>query len=358
MKQHIIGIMSGSSLDGIDLAYCAIDEEAGIFSFEIIEAACMPYNKTRVEKLRSLPAADARKLWQTHVELGSILGSAVQQFIMEKKIVKVDFVASHGHTIFHFPNEKFTTQIGDGAALAAACNLPVVCDFRSADVANGGTGAPIVPIADLLLFNSYEFCLNLGGIANISAKNSNKIIAYDVAPCNQLLDVFAKEKGKEYDSQGAMARSGIVDKNVLGKLLALDYHKRTFPKSLDNSFSRLFALPLLKNLPTEDKLRTAAEYIAIAISNEIEIAANAMKIDVSQAKILATGGGAFNTFLIKRIAKHTPALIVLPSNHLVKYKEALAMALMGYLRWHKKANVLHSVTGASKNTINGAIYWN
>lgn len=355
VSQHIIGLMSGSSLDGIDVVYCRIQEVDQALSYEILAANCMPLPENWKVKLKSAGDFSAKNFWRTHVEFGKFLGEIVMQFKEENRIADIDFVASHGHTIFHFPEQKFTTQIGEGAALAAACHLPVVCDFRTADIAHGGTGAPIVPIADWYFFRNYQFCLNLGGIANISAKNNEQIIAYDVVPCNQLLDVFSLEKGKVFDNEGWIARSGNTNTELLENLLQNSFHQQSSPKSLDNSFSKQL-LPLFQQCSIENKLRTAVEYIAISIACEVQLAAKHLNINLHNSKMLVTGGGAFNKFLVERIAAHTPVEIVVPHATIIKFKEALAMALLGYLRWHHKENVFSSVTGARKNTINGSIF--
>lgn len=356
VEQFVIGLMSGSSLDGIDLAYCHIKEKSGQLACDILAADCIAYSEEWQSKLRLLPAVSARELWQAHAAIGKLLGETVVHFLQTHSIGKVDFVASHGHTVFHFPNEGFTTQIGDGAALATACKLPVVCDFRTTDVAHGGTGAPIVPIADLLLYKEYTFCLNLGGIANISAKSGSNIVAYDIAPCNQLLNFFAQQAGKEFDNEGYMARKGNISNVLLQQLQELEYHKMGAPKSLDNGFSKTQVLPLFTNMKVEDKLRTAVEYIANVLAMELQLAAEKVGANLHTAQVLATGGGAFNTFLMERIAALTPVKVIVPPTQVVKFKEAQAMALMGFLRWHGRANVLCAVTGANKNTINGAIY--
>lgn len=356
MEKYIIGIMSGSSLDGIDLAYCCINEINGDFSFKILAADCIPYSNEWIKRLQNLPFASGKELWQSHTDLGRYFGEAVSGFIHEYKIRNIDFIASHGHTIFHSPSQKFTTQIGEGAAIASACNLPVVCDFRTSDVASGGTGAPIVPIADKLLFWQHDFCLNLGGIANISAKKSNEILAYDIVPCNQLLNAFAQELNMSFDDEGAIARSGKVENVVIESLLQIEYHKLLHPKSLDNSFSSKEVMPFFEKMTTENKLRTAVEYIAICIANDIFTLSKVLNINLENATLLTTGGGAFNTFLIEKITDKTAVKIIVPEKEIVQYKEALAMALMGFLRWEGKYNVLNSVTGANKNTVNGAIY--
>jgi anhydro-N-acetylmuramic acid kinase len=355
MEKKIIATMSGSSLDGIDVVYCKILNDSGKYSFEILEAECVSIPDFWIKKLRSAPALSGQELWHVHVDFGRFLGETVFNFRAKHRIDKVDFVASHGHTIFHCPEKKFTTQIGEGAALSAACGLPVVCDFRTTDVAHGGTGAPIVPIADVLLFPDFDFCLNLGGIANVTVKHKHGVVAFDVAPCNQLLDTFAREKGIPFDDRGKMAQKGNVNNALLKQLLQQNYHRIKFPKSLDNSYSKNL-MAAFQKLSVEDKLRTAVEYIALAILNDWQQVIEKTGMNRNKGNLLITGGGAFNSFLVERIQSYLPVRVVIPNAVIVKFKEALAIALLGFLRWYHQPNVLASVTGASKNTINGAIY--
>lgn len=355
LSNHVIGLMSGSSLDGIDVVYCRINKVEKEISYEILASSCLPIPEVWKTRLKSIVSFSAKEFCETNSAFGKFLGEIVSRFINEHHIEQIDFVASHGHTVFHFPEKKFTSQIGEGAALAAACHLPVVCDFRAADVAHGGTGAPIVPIADWYFFHQFQFCLNLGGIANISAKNNERIIAYDVAPCNQLLDYFSEEKGVPFDNEGMIARSGKINSKVLDELLNNDFHRQSFPKSLDNGFSKQL-IPLFSPCSTEDKLRTAVEYVAICLAREIHFAAEQLNMSLPGTKMLATGGGVFNKFLMERVSSLTPVEVVIPDATTIKFKEALAMALMGFLRWHQQTNVFASVTGAQKNTISGAVY--
>ncbi|MCS6818906.1 MAG: anhydro-N-acetylmuramic acid kinase, partial [Chitinophagales bacterium] len=308
-------------------------------------------------RLRALPQCDAVELVKADADLGAYFAEKINDFIREYKLNRIDAIASHGHTVFHDPAKGFSTQIGHGGVMAALTGLPVVCDFRTVDVALGGQGAPIVPIADALFFNEYSYCLNLGGICNVTAQRNKQIVAFDVAPCNQLLNYFARQLGYDYDDKGRLARAGQLHEDVLEKLLALDYHQKIFPKSLDNNFALNVVIPVLQELSKiEDSIRTAVEYIVRALANDIARAGHLLGFDFAKSKILVTGGGAFNDFLVERISAVIPIMLVVPDNQLVKFKEALAIALMGYLRLDNRNNVLKEVTGALKDSVGGCIY--
>jgi anhydro-N-acetylmuramic acid kinase len=356
---HAIGVMSGSSLDGLDIAWCKIETQNNKWTHEIIDAECLPFSPEWKNSLRHATKLSGMELWQLHSSFGKFIGERVRQFITQKNILQsIDCIASHGHTVFHFPEKGFTTQIGDGAAIAATTGIATVCDLRSADVAHGGTGTPIVPIADKLLFGDYNFCLNLGGIANISAKNESTILAFDVCPCNQLLDFFAQQLNKDFDKNGALAAEGNIDESQLQKLLQNPFHQLRFPKSLDNSFSQIHALPILENAgeQIQDKLRTAVEYIALQIATDVKTVAEQINANLKHSKLLITGGGTFNKFLIERLQANTEIELAIPDNNTIQYKEALAMALIGVLRLRGETNVLSSVTNAKTDSVNGAVY--
>ncbi|MBL0309477.1 MAG: anhydro-N-acetylmuramic acid kinase [Bacteroidetes bacterium] len=359
-KDRVIGLMSGSSLDGLDIAYCEFHQEDGNWNFKILKTDVIVYPDEWIQEIKHLPVASAKTLWQTHAGLGNYFGEQVNVFIKKYALKgKVDFVASHGHTIFHFPEKRFTTQIGDGAAIAARTNLPVVCDFRSADIADGGQGTPIVPIGDLLLFKNYPFCLNIGGIANMSCKVNDSIVAFDVCSANQVMNSLANRLGKDFDENGQAAASGNLNEALLERLNGLEYYKQAYPKSLDNSFSREMIFPLIEDfdISTEDKLNTFSEHVAQQVAAHVALIARKEKAKFGKAgKILATGGGAFNKFLIERIRDVSKMEVEVPNDELVKYKEALVIAFMGALRMRYQNNILKSVTGATKDSMGGGVY--
>ncbi|MEO5562610.1 MAG: anhydro-N-acetylmuramic acid kinase [Chitinophagaceae bacterium] len=361
MLYRAIGLMSGSSLDGLDIVLATFHENGGKWSYEITEADCYSYSSEWVSRLKNAGSLNALNYQLLHTEYGHYLGEEVNRFIKEKKLdYKVALVASHGHTVFHLPAKRMTAQIGDGASIAAETKLPVVSDLRALDVAFGGQGAPIVPIGEKLLFNEYNFFLNLGGIANISANNDAGYIAFDVCPANRVLNMLANDAGKEYDDEGRIAASGKVDTKLLEELNVLEYYKMEYPKSLANDFGTETVYPMIKNtgIQTDNALRTYTEHIVIQIKNSISNL-NHLKPKTENLKLLITGGGAFNTFLLERLKDHLRQLhieVIVPGEKLIKYKEALIMALMGVLRWREKTNVFSSVTGAERDSVGGALW--
>lgn len=347
--------MSGSSLDGLDIVYTHFTEISGKWTFEIACSDCVPYSSDWKSKLKNAQTFPVPEFLKLHTAYGHYTGSCINDFIEKNELQhKVDFIASHGHTVWHEPEFKTTAQIGDGAAIAAATQLPVISDLRNIDIALGGQGAPIVPVADKYLLPEYDFCLNLGGIANVTVNGENPV-AFDICPANQLLDHFANEAGKEYDADGALAQTGSSNDAILNKINQHEYYKKAAPKSLHNGFVQEAILHLFDhNATIADKLRTAVMHIAQQISKAVLPYANN-----EPRKMLVTGGGAFNTFLVEAIrnaVKDYNITLIVPDATLVQYKEAIAMALIGTLRWREEANALSSVTGAQRNSVGGALW--
>ncbi len=357
MVYKVIGIMSGSSLDGIDIVCSELQEHAGRWQYEIQHAACISYNKEWIEKLQQSVSLSAREYLLLHSDYGQFIGKKINGFIDENNLHhQVNLICSHGHTTFHLPEKKMTHQLGDGAAIAAETKLPVVSDLRSVDIAFGGQGAPIVPLGEKLLFSQYNYFLNVGGIANISAHQQNQVIAFDVCAANRVLNMLANEKGFAYDKRGKIASQGSVNEDLLKTLNNLEYYELAHPKSLANSFGTHLIYPLLQSsgLSTEDNLRTYIEHISVQIKNSL----NRFKESAAQY-LFITGGGAFNTFLIERLQYHLKEInfeIFIPDDDTVKYKEALIMGLLGALRWREQYTILSSVTGARQNSIGGALW--
>jgi len=345
----ILGLMSGTSLDGLDLALCEFKKDGGQLDFKIVNAETIPYNANWKNNLSQAKHLSTEAFFQLHSQYGKWMGTEVNWFL-SKNNLKVDAIASHGHTVFHQPQFGFTTQIGCGANLAAATKIKTVCDFRSMDVALKGQGAPLVPIGDELLFGDYEACLNIGGIANISYRENGKRVAHDVCEANMLLNYLSEKLGKAYDESGAMARSGQVNSNLLENLNELPFYKIKKAKSLGREWFENEVLTLINKfeIKIEDLLATAVEHIADIISNEL----NEKKL----TNVLVTGGGAFNHFLIERTQSKTSCELVIPSTEIINFKEALIFAFLGYLRLNNQVNTLASVTGASANSIGGAVY--
>ncbi len=345
-KIFAIGVMSGTSLDGLDICYAVFQKDA-YWYYEILHAKTLPYPKIWEEKLRQSIALNAEDLFALNSEYGFYLGEKIAEFINKNKIKNLDLIASHGHTIFHQPHRKFTTQIGDGRAIKILNNYPVVYDFRSQDVLMGGNGAPLVPFGDQLLFSEYDACINLGGFSNISLVHQQKRIAFDICPMNIVLNQSAMALGKKYDSGGKIARSGTVHIEILEKLNQLTYYQQNFPKSLGIEWVQKFVEPLLKNMAPQDSLATITAHSAVQIATALE--------QFSIKKALFTGGGAYNDFLIEKIKERTDAEIIIPEKHIIEFKEALIFAFMGVLRLRNENNVLASATGSTRDHCSGLL---
>lgn len=356
MIYRAIGLMSGSSLDGLDIVFAEFLHQGGAWSFEIIAANCYPYSEEWKQKLQTATSLPALNYQLLHTAYGHYLGKEVLRFIDANGLhYQVGLVASHGHTTFHLP-PQMTAQLGDGAAIAAETGLPVVSDLRALDVAFGGQGAPIVPIGEKLLLKEYDYYLNLGGIANISIRANDNYIAFDVCPANRVLNLLVAKEGKEYDNGGEMAATGTVHDDLLERLNYLSYYQLPSPKSLANSFGTDEVYPLVDSfqLSTADALRTYVEHIVQQLVSAIK-----HQPFSGNKRLLVTGGGALNTFLVQRLAAELQSLrvaVIVPDQKLVQYKEALIMAFMGVLRWRQEYNVLSSVTGSQRDSINGALW--
>lgn len=359
MVYKVMGLMSGSSLDGLDIVFAEIGENAGAWTFEIVAADCYAYEAEWKERLQHATTLNALDYCQLHADYGHFLGKAVNRFVEENNLhFKVGLIASHGHTTFHVPQKNMTAQLGDGAAIAAETGLPVVSDLRALDVAFGGQGAPIVPIGEKLLLPAYNLFLNLGGIANISFREENNYTAFDVCPANRVLNMIAQKEGKEFDRGGEMAMLGNVHHGLLKKLNDLPYYQQPFPKSLANNFGTDEVYPLIRSfgLTHFDELKTCVAHIVDQVKLAVQ---NNIKPAGETSKMLVTGGGAFNTYLVNELQQALQPLgveIVVPENNMVQYKEALIMALIGVLRWRQEYNVLSSVTGAARDSIGGAVW--
>ena len=357
----VIGLMSGSSLDGVDIAFADFKVNGEQIDFELIKAETIEFTEVWQRRLRNLPKVDALAFAKTDTYFGHLLGEMINNFI-NKYQIDVDFIASHGHTVFHHPDNRITVQIGDGAAMAAVTGLPVINNFRTHDIAINGEGTPLAPIADKYLFSGYDFYLNIGGIANISCAIDGRFVAFDIGAANQILNHLTHFINLPYDENGNIAREGEVNQDILNEVNALPYHQQPYPKSLDNTWLQQNILPiyLMAEDTIQNKLRTACEQLAQQTAFAMQGIIKKENLTVKPFKIFTTGGGAFNQFLVERIEavcnQYFPTKIVVPLPEIVEYKEALLMALMGVLRVENKVNVMRSVTGAKRDTIGGAIW--
>jgi len=348
-----IGIMSGTSMDGIDIAYCFFHYDTIQWRYRILKTHFVPYTYTWPAIFKSLTDSSARRYFDLHHKFGEYLGGLINDFIRQNHIDReLDLIVSHGQTIYHDPAAGFTMQLGDGAVIAAITGFPVVSDLRSGDMALGGQGAPIVPIADKWLFAENKYCLNLGGIANLSAREGDVLKAWDLAGCNLVFNRLAHFCNKDYDEGGRIARAGKVHDKILSELWEWEYLHRPPPKSLDAL--QIWPAALDKErydeVSIEDKMCTYAEFLAIIISESLGYAKS------PEDSILITGGGAHNTYLTERIEKYIGIRMILPNEELINFKEALAMAFFGILRIRGEANYLSEVTGAMRNGCGGALH--
>jgi len=340
--------MSGSSLDGVDLAHCEFFFDSK-WHFNIIKAETVPYPEEWKLLLQGLPTANAQKLAELDIAYGVFLGSLVNIF-MKKHSLSPALISSHGHTIFHSPGKNYTFQLGNGQAIATTTGITTVADFRQKDILLGGQGAPLVPIGDELLFNGFDICLNIGGIANLSYNANGKRRAFDVCPANQLLNHLSLQLGKEFDFNGEMAALGKLNVPLFEKLNKDEFYWQAPPKSLSNQYVRENFIKLVDRfeVPLEDKLYTCVKHIAYQLNQSIK--------NIGAKNILITGGGARNGFLTTAIQKETLLEVIVPSGEIIDFKEALVFALMGLLRFQNKINCLASATGASKDSVAGVVF--
>ncbi len=347
---HIIGLMSGTSLDGLDIAHISFQKKDNKWLYELLNAETILYSPEYAFKIKNIGNLSALEYAIMHQQFGKFCADEVNKFKI-KYHCKPELISSHGQTIFHNPEQGYTSQIGCGATIASITNITTICDFRTTDVAHGGQGAPLVPIADKYLFSEYDACINLGGFANISFDYNNERIAFDICAVNTVLNYLANMINIACDYNGVIAKSGIVNASLLNELNSLEYINKLPPKSLGYEWLNEILLPILDSChdSIENKLATFSEHIAQSISTIIDKY-------VPLKKILITGGGAYNTYLIDLLTKKSNAEIIVGSKQLIEFKEAIAFGFLGLLRFLEIPNTLKSVTGAKTDSIGGCIY--
>ena len=351
----VVGVMSGTSLDGIDLARLIFSIENGNCRFEILECETVAYPIAWLNKLKVAVDFSSKELTTLNLAYTEYLGFVIKKFIEKHCIVGLDAVCSHGHTILHQPQNGFTFQIGNLPEIADIVGETVVCDFRVQDVAFGGQGAPLVPIGDRLLFFGYDFCLNLGGFSNVSFELKDKRIAFDISPVNTVLNYYANRLGMDYDDKGQLARTGLVTSSLLEALNDLGYYQKPFPKSLGFEFVKEIVLPLMESysISEADKMHTFIEHVAV----QIGLALEDFTATATGYKLLITGGGAYNDYLLERMQVYLPKMeLIVPNQKVLEYKEALIFGLLGVLKLRDEVNTLCSVTGATHDHSSGVIY--
>jgi len=341
VKYRVLGVMSGTSLDGIDLAICTFTKNP-YWEFKIEKSKTLKYSSYWKKTLSKLHTKSKTIISATDIEYGKFLAETINIFIENEKI---DFISSHGHTISHQPENNYTLQIGNGKTIANITKIKTINNFRKLDVSLNGQGAPLVPIGDLHLFNDYKYCVNLGGFANISIKEKGNITAFDICPVNIVMNKVCEKLELEFDRNGDIAKKGILITELLEKLNHLSFYKQKPPKSLGREWVEKFINPLLlKNYKTEDLLNTFCEHIAIQISKFL-----------NNQSALFTGGGVFNSYLINRISHHSKSEIFIPSCEIINFKEALIFAFLGVLKLKNEINCLQSVTGSKQDNCGGEI---
>ncbi|MEQ1732238.1 MAG: anhydro-N-acetylmuramic acid kinase [Bacteroidia bacterium] len=348
---RIIGLMSGTSLDGLDIACVDFDFNNNKINYTLVATSTIEYTSVFKQRLLNAIHLSGLELSVLSNEFAKLCAQHVTDFVQQHQLTGIDYVASHGHTIFHQPQHNLTLQIGNGAILAAHTGIHCVCDFRTTDVALGGQGAPLVPIGDKLLFSNYDACLNIGGFANVSYSNNNSTIAYDIAPANIILNQLTAHLNLPYDAEGAIAKAHAVDEELLNTLNALPYYTLSAPKSLGVEWVNETITPLIHHRTDYHTLiATFTEHTAYQIAKAVNEQAHIHTV-------LATGGGTFNTYMLARIQAHSArAVYTFPTAEVVAFKEAIVFALLGYLRVNTIPNALASVTGASKDSCGGAVY--
>lgn len=348
-QYSVIGVMSGTSLDGIDLAHITFNKDSK-WGFTMNTAETISYPKLWFNKLKGLTHNTLQELERTDIEYSAFLAQTIKEFIIKHKLTDIDAVCSHGHTALHRPENGLTYQIGNLEFIADVLDTTVVCDFRTQDVDLGGQGAPLVPIGDALLFPDFDFCINLGGFANVSTSINNKRIAFDICPVNIVLNHYVRSLGFDFDNAGEIAQSGILNKTLLNQLNTLDFYEKKHPKSLGLEWTEANIFPLIDalNLPVEDVLKTMVEHIAFQISKVLNTK--------ETPSVLITGGGVYNTYLISRIESLSGVKVILPSATIIEFKEALIFGFLGVLRLRNETNCLHTVTGARRDHSSGKIY--
>ena len=344
---NIIGLMSGTSVDGLDICYVSFDNHDPS-KYEIIDCDTIDYDDNLKTKLKNIIKLDNNQIKQIDDEFGEFIGLSVLKFINKNKLSKPDLISSHGHTVFHEPKFYKTLQIGSGEIINKVTQVKTVNNFREQDIQLGGQGAPLVPIGDKLLFDDYKYCLNLGGFTNISVKDSSTIFAYDICPLNTVLNHYANKLGYECDLDGKLSKKGVININLYNELNDLDYFKKSYPKSLGLEFviKNIFPITEKYKIKEVDILATYIEHASFQIKRNID----------SGSKVLLTGGGTFNNNLIKTLNHDSKINFIVPDKTIINYKESLIFALLGYLKINGKVNCLRSVTGASNDHSSGDIY--
>ena len=344
---NIIGVMSGTSVDGLDLCYVSFTKDF-LSNYKIISSETIDYPSNLKSNLINAINLDETKLKELDLKLGEFIAFSIEDFLQNNNLRRPDLISSHGHTVYHQPKILKTLQIGSGKVINKVTGIKTVNNFREQDVKLGGEGAPLVPIGDKILFKNYKYCLNLGGFVNISIKNNDQIFAYDICALNTVLNFYSKKNGYEYDKNGSLSKQGAINSDMFNELNKLNFYSKKNPKSLGIEFVKEVLLPLINKyqINSLDVLATYIKHVAFQIKKNI----------TGKEKVLLSGGGSFNKTLIQNLENYNINYTI-PENTIVNFKESLIFALLGYLKINNKTNCLKSVTGASRDHSSGDIFY-
>lgn len=345
-----IGLMSGTSLDGLDISYSHFTNNGDKWSFELLKNKSISYSPELKNRLTNSVELSGLDLTKLDVELGKYFANEVAKFIKEENITDIDVIGSHGHTVFHQPENGFTLQIGDASFIHQKTKKTVVANFRSQDVALGGQGAPLVPIGDKLLFSDYHYRINLGGFANISFEDNGYISAFDICAVNTILNKYSNKLGFEFDDRGQIAKKGKIIPDLMRELENIEFYKKSPPKSLGVEWNKEVLFPILakyQNCNTEDILNTYTQHVASQIGDVL---------NGENKKVLVTGGGAFNEYLISLIKEVSRNEIIIVSKEITDFKEAIVFSFLAILKLRGDVNCLSNVTGAKIDHSSGVVF--
>ncbi len=340
--------MSGTSLDGIDIVYVNFKLDIN-WKYELINSKTYKYEKRWSSLLQNISKEKINSIIKIDKDYTKLLSKYIINFINEFSIKDIDFVSSHGHTALHQPSNSITYQIGNLPILAKYINQKVVCDFRVQDIELGGEGAPLVPVGEEYLFSEYNTLINLGGFANITKRIKNNLIAYDICPINIVFNHLSRKMKLKYDEGGYIASTGNINEDLYNHLQSLNYYRQDPPKSLGVEWVSDQIHPIInkfQNLAVKDLMNTFSNHFAFQIAKNIG----------DKGKVLITGGGAYNDYLIERIKNLTNSKITIPDQKIIEYKEALIFSFLGLLRVNEINNCYSSVTGAKEDHCSGKIY--
>ena len=351
--KNLIGLMSGTSLDGLDIVLVQFEENEDVISHKMVCNETVGYPTDLEQNIKKAHKLKIDEVQILDKAIGLFFAAQVNAFIEKNKLDQNDIeaIASHGQTILHQPENGFTLQLGCGSTIAYHTGIPVINDFRSLDVIAGGQGAPLVPIGDFNLFNGKaEAFVNIGGFCNISFKDhKGEIQAFDICPSNLPLNRYAQKLNAAYDKDGDFAQAGVLDDLLLQKLNKLEYYTKSAPKSLGTEWLDKSFYPLIsEDLDPKTILRTVSTHIATQITHTLKTN--------NISSVYLSGGGVKNKFLINELKKSYSGNIIVPDEQVIDFKEALIFAFLGYCYLLNRATTIKTVTGSALSLSTGVYH--